>query len=82
MRIRSLSTSARTASSCSETGTFCSAVPAAQAKILSASKGTNKTTGAFKTGYQVWIDSEQAAGTYTGIVKYTLVHPASATPTA
>lgn len=33
---------------------------------------------AFQATYAVWISSAQAPGTYTGKVKYTLVHPANA----
>ena len=37
--------------------------------------GTNAEGSTLKTTYQVYISSEQPAGTYTGKVKYTLVHP-------
>ncbi len=37
--------------------------------------GTNAEGSTLKTTYQVYVSSEQPAGTYTGKVKYTLVHP-------
>lgn len=37
--------------------------------------GTNAEGSTLKTTYQAYISSTQPAGTYTGQVKYTLVHP-------
>ena len=44
--------------------------------------GASATGSTIKTTYQAYIDSNQPAGTYTGQVKYVLVHPADATPPA
>lgn len=41
--------------------------------------GTNAEGTMLKSTYQAYISKTQPAGTYTGQVKYTLVHPASAT---
>ena len=44
--------------------------------------GTSTTGSSISTTYQAYISPTQPAGTYTGKVKYTLVHPSSApTPT-
>ena len=40
--------------------------------------GTNAEGANFTTTYQAYISPTQAAGTYTGKVKYVLVHPSSA----
>ncbi len=42
--------------------------------------GNNATGSAFSATYRANIKSTQPAGTYSGIVKYTMVHPATATP--
>ena len=42
--------------------------------------GTNAEGSSFKTTYQAYAASGQAAGTYTGQVKYTLVHPYTEAP--
>lgn len=39
--------------------------------------GTNAEGATFKSTYQAYVSNSQHAGTYTGKVKYTLVHPAS-----
>ena len=39
--------------------------------------GSGNATSAFTMTYQVYISKTQAAGTYTGAVKYTLYNPAS-----
>ena len=41
--------------------------------------GTNAEGSTLKTTYQAYISKTQPAGTYTGQVKYTLVHPNDAT---
>lgn len=61
------------------------AVPAEYTKVAHKNTATDmdSTTGGVKltTTYAVLISANQAAGTYTGQVKYTLVHPASEIPT-
>lgn len=58
-------------------------IPSSQTKIVSRSSGTDQSTGSsFKATYQIYLASGQAAGTYTGGVKYTLVHPAGTTAPA
>ena len=42
--------------------------------------GTPGIGSAFKSTYAAWISATQPAGTYTGKVRYTLVHPANETP--
>ena len=41
--------------------------------------GTSAEGASFKTTYQAYISPTQPAGTYTGQVKYTMVHPHNAT---
>ncbi|MBQ3263751.1 hypothetical protein IJH06_01415 [Candidatus Saccharibacteria bacterium] len=54
------------------------AVPNSETKIVGVSAATSGTaTATIRTDYQVYLASNQAAGTYTGKVKYTLVHPNS-----
>ena len=56
-------------------------IPGEYAKIAEYAQATSSTsdTGAtIKSSYQVHIASTQAAGTYTGKVKYTMVHPSTA----
>ena len=53
-------------------------VPATYTQIAkyTSATGTSTSAGAqVQTKYQVYISSAQAAGTYTGKVKYTMVHP-------
>ena len=55
------------------------AVPNSYDKVASFSSATDFTLGAkFTTTYAAYISTSQAADTYTGKVKYTLVHPADA----
>ncbi len=55
------------------------AVPNSYDKVASFSSATDFTLGAkFTTTYAAYISNSQAADTYTGKVKYTLVHPADA----
>ena len=57
-------------------------VPDDYEKVAYRTAGTDVGTGAegttLKTTYQAYINATQPAGTYTGQVKYTLVHPYSA----
>ena len=57
-------------------------VPDDYEKVAYRTAGTDIGTGAegttLKTTYQAYINTTQPAGTYTGQVKYTLVHPYSA----
>lgn len=53
-------------------------VPATFTKV--AAYTTNTTGGSITPKYQITTGSSQPAGTYTGKVKYTLVHPASEEP--
>ena len=56
-----------------------SAVPDSYTKVASYSSTTDFTLGAkLETTYAAFMTSVQAADTYSGKVKYTLVHPASA----
>lgn len=56
-----------------------SAVPATYTKVASKAGATDSTNGAsVQTTYAIYVSPSQAAGTYTGQVKYSLVHPASA----
>ncbi len=58
-----------------------SVVPSSYVKVASyPSATTTSNTAKFNTLYAAYINSTQAAGTYTGKVKYVLVHPASETP--
>ena len=54
-------------------------VPSSYAKVAkresSTDVGTNAEGATLTTTYQAYISSTQAAGTYTGQVKYTMVHP-------
>ncbi len=57
-------------------------VPNIQTKVVSfpsntdmPSTGVNAIGSSFTATYAVWISGNQAAGTYTGKVRYTLVHP-------
>lgn len=47
-------------------------IPGTATTVLSSTGATNATTGAFSTGYQVYIGTAQQVGSYTGVVKYTL----------
>ena len=51
-------------------------IPSTYAKV--ASYNTSTTEGTITPSYQINISNTQIADTYTGKVKYTLVHPASA----
>ncbi len=57
-------------------------VPTTHTKVASYPSGTDLGDGAlasnFTTDYAVYISNTQNAGTYTGQVKFTLVHPESA----
>ena len=56
-----------------------SAVPNDYDKVATFSSATDFTLGAkFTTTYAAYISTSQAADTYTGKVKYTLVHPSDA----
>ena len=52
------------------------AIPSTYTKV--ASYTTNTTGGSITPKYQITTGSSQPAGTYTGKVKYTLVHPSTA----
>ena len=58
-------------------------VPSSYTLVIKRSAGTDAGTGAegapFKTTYQAYAAPGQPAGTYTGQVKYTLVHPQDTT---
>ena len=51
-------------------------VPSSQTEVLRYPSSTGTSTYSFTPSYKVYISGAQAAGTYTGKVKYTLVHPA------
>ena len=59
-------------------------VPSSYAKVAkresSTDVGTTAEGATLTTTYQAYISPTQAAGTYTGQVKYTMVHPASSHP--
>ncbi len=62
-------------------------VPSTYTKVVSFASntdlpatGVNAIGSSFTSTYAVWISSSQNAGTYTGKVRYTLVHPASEAP--
>ena len=53
-------------------------VPAEYTKVASYSANTDSSSGSsFKSTYAAFVASAQPADTYTGKVKYTVVHPAS-----
>ena len=55
------------------------AVPAEYTKVASFASNTDSSTGSsFKSTYAAFVASAQPADTYTGKVKYTVVHPAAA----
>ncbi|MDO4611603.1 MAG: hypothetical protein Q4B34_01965 [Candidatus Saccharibacteria bacterium] len=55
------------------------AVPSAYTMVASRPSSTDKTEGSsFQTSYAVYAAGSQAAGTYSGAVKYVLVHPSNA----
>ena len=55
-------------------------VPATYQKVANYSSATDATLGSkLTTTYAAYISGTQPAGTYTGQVKYTLVHPSSGT---
>ena len=54
-------------------------VPAEYTKVASYSANTDSSSGSsFKSTYAAYVASAQPADTYTGKVKYTIVHPANA----
>ena len=53
-------------------------IPATYTKV--ASYNTIVTTSTIKPTYQIYVGPDQQAGTYTGKVKYTLVHPHTEVP--
>ncbi|MBR2544516.1 hypothetical protein IKF04_04475 [Candidatus Saccharibacteria bacterium] len=59
-------------------------VPSSYTKVVkresSTDVGTTAEGATLTTTYQAYISPTQAAGTYTGQVKYTMVHPASSHP--
>ena len=56
-------------------------VPSDYTKVASFSSSTDQTLGSKLTAtYAAFVSANQAADTYTGKVKYTMVHPASALP--
>ena len=58
------------------------AVPSTNTKVASYSSNTDTTTGStINANYAVKVANLQAADTYTGKVKYTMVHPSSNTAT-
>ncbi|MBR3246673.1 hypothetical protein IKF87_02205 [Candidatus Saccharibacteria bacterium] len=61
-----------------------SSVPASYTKVAHRDSGTDIGTGAtgasLTSTYAAFMSQTQPAGTYTGQVKYTLVHPSSETP--
>ncbi len=60
------------------------AVPAEYTKVASLASNTDATVGSsFKSTYAAFVSQAQAADTYVGKVKYTVVHPSTyATPEA
>ena len=59
------------------------AVPNESTKVASLASNTDATVGSsFKSTYAVYISGAQPADTYTGKVKYTVIHPASVTAEA
>ena len=56
-------------------------VPTTYTKVATFPSITDTDTGSsFQSTYQVYISGTQKAGTYTGKVRYTIVHPASEVP--
>ena len=56
-------------------------VPATYTKVATFNSTTDATIGSsIETTYRAYISGTQPAGTYTGKVKYTMVHPATAEP--
>ena len=55
------------------------AIPASYTKIATLSGTTDNSTGSgFTAAFSAYVASTQSAGTYTGKVKFTMVHPAGA----
>lgn len=52
-------------------------IPTTPITVVSSDGTTDQKSGVFMTGYKVYIGTETPAGTYTGKVLYTLVHPAA-----
>ena len=60
-----------------------SLVPATYTKVATLASSTDLTIGStLQSTYAAFIAGNQPAGTYSGKVKYTLVHPANETPLA
>ena len=56
------------------------AIPASYTKIATLSGTTDQSTGSkFTAAFSAFVAPSQAAGSYTGKVKFTMVHPANAT---
>ncbi len=54
-----------------------SAVPSSYTKVATFASATDSTIGSSITStYAVYVSDTQVAGSYTGLVKYTMVHPA------
>ncbi len=54
-----------------------SAVPSSYTKVVTFASATDSTIGSSITStYAVYVSDTQVAGSYTGLVKYTMVHPA------
>ena len=56
------------------------AVPSSYTLVASKTSSTGSTASTVTTTYGAYISSTQVADTYVGKVKYTMVHPSSATP--
>ena len=50
-------------------------IPNGYAEVINYGSSTGTGTYTFTPKYKVYISGTQPAGTYTGAVKYTLVHP-------
>ena len=62
-------------------------VPSTYTKVVSfgsntdlPATGVNAVGSGFSSTYAVWVSATQVAGTYTGKVRYTLVHPSTEVP--
>ena len=59
-------------------------VPSSYTKVVSLNSATDVGTGSvgsnFTTNYAIFVNQTQPAGTYTGKVKFTLVHPQNEVP--
>ncbi len=53
-------------------------IPSTFTKVATFLSLTDATAGSqFQATYRIYVDTTQAAGTYTGKVKYTIIHPSS-----